>query len=113
MSALRYHAPYMEYAKTRLHARFDLGGSNILACSMDDLPGAREALALSGDNDNGYAPLIDAIAARYGATPSEVTTAGSRHRGGRRAHFEVGKWKLASLAWLLCGHRAVTTLARV
>ena len=28
-------------------------------------------------------------------------------------HFEVGKWKLASLAWLLCGQRAVTTLARV
>jgi aspartate/methionine/tyrosine aminotransferase len=75
MSVLRYHAPYMEYAKTRPHARFDLGGSNILACSLDDLPGAREALALSGDNDNGYAPLIDAIAAHYGATPSEVTTA--------------------------------------
>ena len=75
MSAIRYHAPYMEYAKTRLHARFDLGGSNILACSLDDLPGAREALALNGDNDNGYAPLVEAIAARYGATPSEVTTA--------------------------------------
>jgi aspartate/methionine/tyrosine aminotransferase len=75
MSGLRYHAPYMEYAKTREHARFDLGGSNILACSLDDLPGAREALALSGDNDSGYAPLLDAIAARYGSSPSRVTTA--------------------------------------
>jgi len=28
-------------------------------------------------------------------------------------YLEVGKWKLASLAWLVRGHRAVTTLARV
>jgi hypothetical protein len=75
MNGLRYHAPYMEYAKTRQHARFDLGGSNVLACSVDDLPGALEAVSLSGDNDNGYAPLIEAIAARYGASPSRVTTA--------------------------------------
>ncbi len=75
MTLLRYHAPYMEYAKTREHAHFDLGGSNILACSLDDLPGAREVLALSGDNDNGYAPLIDAIATRYGSSPTRVTTA--------------------------------------
>ena len=75
MTVLRYHAPYMEYAKTREHARFDLGGSNILACSIDDLPGARDAIALNGDNDTGYAPLVDAIAARYGASPSRITTA--------------------------------------
>jgi len=75
MSAPRYHAPYIEYAKTREHARFDLGGSNILACSIDDLPGARDAVALSGDNDTGYAPLIDAIAGRSGTTPSHITTA--------------------------------------
>ena len=75
MSGLRYHAPYMEYAKTRHHARFDLGGSNILACSLDDLPGANEAVALNGDNDNGYAPLIDAIASRYGSSSNRVTTA--------------------------------------
>lgn len=75
MTLLRYHAPYMEYAKTRAHARFDLGGSNILACSLDDLPGAREAIALSGDNDTGYAPLVDAIAAHSGASPAHITTA--------------------------------------
>ena len=75
MTPLRYHAPYMEYAKTREHARFDLGGSNILACSLDDLPGAREAIALSGDNDTGYAPLVDAIAAHSGSLPAHVTTA--------------------------------------
>jgi aspartate/methionine/tyrosine aminotransferase len=72
---LRYHAPYMEWAKTRPAPEFDLAGSNILACSLDDLPGAREAVSLSGANDNGYGPLIDAIASRYGVDPEHVTTA--------------------------------------
>ncbi|MEO5894417.1 MAG: aminotransferase class I/II-fold pyridoxal phosphate-dependent enzyme [Vicinamibacterales bacterium] len=68
-------APYMAWAKTRPSPRFDLAGSNVLTCSITDLPGASEALALSGNNDNGYAPLMGAIAARYGVTPSQVTTA--------------------------------------
>jgi aspartate/methionine/tyrosine aminotransferase len=65
----------MEWAKTRPHPEFDLAGSNILACTIDDLPGAREAVSLSGSNDNGYAPLLDAVAARYGTTATHVTTA--------------------------------------
>ena len=72
---LRFHAPYMEWAKTRPTATYDLAISNVLACSIDDLPGAADALALTGRNDTGYAPLIDAIAARYGVTPAQVTTA--------------------------------------
>lgn len=71
----RYHAPYMEWAKSRPSPRFDLAGSNVLACSVDDLPGAREAIEFSGKNNNGYAPLVDAIAARYGVDPHRVTTA--------------------------------------
>src|SRR6187401_1576571 len=73
---LRYHAPYMEWAKTRAAAEFDLAGSNILGCSLDDLPGARAAVDLAGSNDNGYRPLIEAIGARYGVDPARVTTAG-------------------------------------
>ncbi len=72
---LRYHAPYMEWAKTRPHPEFDLAGSNILACTMEDLPGAQEAVSLSGSNDNGYEPLMDAIATRYATTKTHVTTA--------------------------------------
>lgn len=74
--AIRYHAPYMEWAKTRAAAECDLAGSNIQACSLDDLPGARAALDLSGANDNGYRPLVEAIGARYGVDPDWVTTAG-------------------------------------
>ena len=65
----------MEWAKTRPSAQFDLAGSNILACTLDDLPGAREAISLSGANDTGYAPLIEAIASRYGVGVDCVTTA--------------------------------------
>jgi aspartate/methionine/tyrosine aminotransferase len=72
---MRFHAPYMEWAKTRPTPEFDLAGSNILACSLDDLPGARDAISLSGANDTGYRPLLEAIAARYGVTPDQVTTA--------------------------------------
>lgn len=65
----------MEWAKSRPAAAFDLAGSNVLDCSLDDLPGARDALALSGSNDNGYRPLLEAIATRYAVDAAQVTTA--------------------------------------
>jgi aspartate/methionine/tyrosine aminotransferase len=83
--SLRFHAPYMEWAKTRPLARFDLAGSNVLACDLDDLDGWRDAMSLSGRNDNGYAPLIEAIAAQYKVDPSRVTTA----TGAAGANFQT------------------------
>jgi aspartate/methionine/tyrosine aminotransferase len=68
-------APYMEWAKRHPRSRVSLAGSNLLSCQLTDLPGAREALELYGDNDNGYAPLADAIAARYGVSRDMVVTA--------------------------------------
>ena len=82
---LRFHAPYMEWAKSRLPARFDLAISNVLTCTIDDLPGAPGALALSGPNDNGYPPLLEAIARRYGVTSARITTA----QGASGANFLV------------------------
>jgi len=82
---LRFHAPYMEWAKTRPTPRFDLATSSILACSIDDLPGARDAIALTGSNNNGYAPLMQAIATRYGVSADQVTTA----QGASGANFLV------------------------
>jgi hypothetical protein len=75
----------MEWAKTRPAARFDLAISNMLGCSIEDLPGAADALALSGRNDNGYAPLLEAIATRYGVRPAQVTTG----QGASGANFLV------------------------
>lgn len=69
-------APYMEWAKSRRKPELDLAGSNLLACSLDELPGAREALDIAGESPNGYPPLVDAIARRYGVPADRVATAG-------------------------------------
>lgn len=69
-------APYMEWAKTRPRPAIDLAGSNLVACTLDDLPGAREAVDIAGESPEGYPPLLDAIAARYGVGAESVATAG-------------------------------------
>ncbi|HEV2063811.1 MAG TPA: pyridoxal phosphate-dependent aminotransferase [Thermoanaerobaculia bacterium] len=69
-------ALYMEWAKGRPVPAIDLAGSNLLACSLSDLPGARESLDLAGDSPEGYGPLLEAIAARHGVGPDRVALAG-------------------------------------
>ncbi len=68
-------APYLLWAKTRQAAAIDLAGSNLLPCAIEDLPGAREAVDLSAPNDNGFAPLVTAIALHYGVDAGRVVTA--------------------------------------
>lgn len=68
-------APYMHWSKTHARATHELTGSNLAPLALDELPGAREALALNGPNDEGYRPLVEAIAARYGVAPERVCTA--------------------------------------
>lgn len=68
-------APYMHWSKLHERATHDLTGSNLHPLGLDELPGAVEALALHGPNDEGYAPLIEAIAGRYGVAPERVCTA--------------------------------------
>jgi aspartate/methionine/tyrosine aminotransferase len=65
----------MEWAKLHVRPTYNLAGSNLLACGVEDLPGAREALQINGDNDEGYRPLVEAIAGRYGVSPQMVATA--------------------------------------
>lgn len=68
-------APYMLWAKTREAAEIDLAGSNLLPCTLEELPGIAGALQLTAPNDNGYAPLVDSIAAHCGVTADRVVTA--------------------------------------
>ena len=75
MSSPTVWAPYMHWAKIHARVRYDLTGSNLLPCTLDDLPGASEALQLQGPNDEGYAPLVEAIAQRYGVAAERVCTA--------------------------------------
>jgi aspartate/methionine/tyrosine aminotransferase len=67
-------APYLLWAKTRQPAAIDLAGSNLLPCAMEDLPGARDAVDLFAPNDNGYAPVMSAIAAHYGVSASRIVS---------------------------------------
>lgn len=68
-------APYMRWAKQHPPARYDLSGSNLVSCTLDDLPGAADALTLNGLNPDGYPPLVDAIAQRYGVPRDRIATA--------------------------------------
>ncbi len=68
-------SPYVAWMKRAPQVAYDLMGSNLLHCRMDDLPGAREQLELDGFNEEGYEPLVGAIAERYGVTPSQVSVA--------------------------------------
>jgi len=68
-------APYLYWAKTRPAAAFDLAASNLLACTLDDLPGAREAVDLTAPDRGGYPPLVEAIAAHYRVATERVVTA--------------------------------------
>ncbi|HUL75455.1 MAG TPA: pyridoxal phosphate-dependent aminotransferase [Vicinamibacterales bacterium] len=67
-------APYLLWAKTRQPAAIDLAGSNLLPCTIDDVPGAREAMDITAPNDNGYPPLLSAIARHYGVTEDRIVT---------------------------------------
>jgi len=68
-------APYMTWAKHHPPAKHDLCGSNLLDLQLDELKGARESLEISGRNDEGYPPLVEAIAMRYGVAEERVATA--------------------------------------
>jgi len=68
-------ADYLLWAKRRPHPANDLGRSDVVACTLDELPGARAALELSGRNDEGWGPLVDRVAVRYGMRTDQVATA--------------------------------------
>ena len=68
-------AAYMEWARKRPAPAIDLAGSNLLACTLNDLPGARDAVDLSGESAIGYRPLLDAIARKNGVGIDRIALA--------------------------------------
>jgi len=67
-------APYMTWSKHHDKATFDLSGSNLLPCTLDEFPEALEAMALYGRNDDGWSPLIEAISSRYEVGTDQIAT---------------------------------------
>jgi len=71
---------YMEWAKTRKRARFDLCLSGMSNLSLRELGIDMEDLEICGENSYGYLPLIQAIANRYQVHEDNVMlTIGTSH----------------------------------
>lgn len=68
-------APYRTWAKHYDPPRWDLTVSAVAPCGMADLPGILEAVDLFDRNDEGYAPLVRALARRYRTEPDRIVTA--------------------------------------
>lgn len=70
-------SPYMEWAKTRSHARYNLATSGITNVSIAEFPFCTDALEITYGG-YGYPPLLERVAQHNGVTPDcVVTTAGT------------------------------------
>jgi aspartate/methionine/tyrosine aminotransferase len=67
--------PYVAWMKRAPEVTYNLMGSNLLHCQVEDLPGAREELALDAFHEEGYEPLLADIAGRYGVEMDRVSVA--------------------------------------
>jgi aspartate/methionine/tyrosine aminotransferase len=65
---------YITWAKRQAAAHYNLANSGILGCDLNDLPITVDDIALNGPNHEGYAPLKEAIALKYGVTADQVVT---------------------------------------
>jgi len=68
-------APYRNWARRYAPPKWDLASSYVQPCTLDDVPGALEAVDLNDRNEDGYAPLVRALARRYATEPENVLTA--------------------------------------
>ncbi len=73
MSAL--YSEYMEWAKTRSAARFNLASSGVAAFPLAELGIAASDLEICGDSTWGYAPLQERLARKAGVDPDRVVHA--------------------------------------
>ncbi|HEY3138337.1 MAG TPA: aminotransferase class I/II-fold pyridoxal phosphate-dependent enzyme [Blastocatellia bacterium] len=66
---------YIEWAKTRSQARFNLATSGVLHYPIAELPVAIDDIELSGPSWYGYEPLQQALAAKCGVSRENVVAA--------------------------------------
>src|SRR5262245_47562033 len=63
---------YITWVKRHAAARYNLANSGILGCDLNDLPITTDDVALNGKNEEGYGPLKEAIATKYGVNVDQV-----------------------------------------
>jgi len=68
-------SPYMEFAKLRSAARFNLATSGLMSYPLAQLPVRLEELEINGPTGYGYQPLQQRLAARNGVGPECVVAA--------------------------------------
>ncbi len=66
---------YMQFAKLRSDATYNLASSGIMPCSIWDLPVRLDDLDINGPTLYGYAPLKERLAELNGVTPEHVVCA--------------------------------------
>ncbi|WP_321478075.1 pyridoxal phosphate-dependent aminotransferase [uncultured Paludibaculum sp.] len=71
----RKYSDYMNWAKTRSHARFNLATSGVGSFPLRELPIGIDDLEINGDTKYGFPPLRQALAAKCGVSPDCVVTA--------------------------------------
>jgi aspartate/methionine/tyrosine aminotransferase len=68
------YSAYMEWAKTRSSARFNLASSGLAAYPLAELGAGPDVLEL-GDSFYGYAPLLERLARKTGVDPDRIVHA--------------------------------------
>jgi len=74
-AARKKRSPYMEWAKTRSHARFNLATSGLLNFPFKEFPLQIDDLELTATGGYGHEPLIQRLARHTGAAEQCVVTA--------------------------------------
>ena len=69
------HSPYMDWAKLHSTAKFNLATSGMVGFPLSELDVRINELEINGVNPYGYAPLLEAISARYRVPQECVVTA--------------------------------------
>jgi aspartate/methionine/tyrosine aminotransferase len=69
------HSPYMDWSKRHSTATFNLATSGMLGISWPELGVGMNELEINGLSPYGYAPLLEAISARYGVPQECIVTA--------------------------------------
>ncbi len=66
---------YMRWAKEHAAARYNLANSGMLRCEASELELEPGDVLVNAVNPDGYPPLLEALAGRYGVAPEQVVPA--------------------------------------
>jgi len=68
-------SPYMQFAKLRSDAKYNLASSGVMSYPLSELPVKLEDLEINGTDSYGYAPLLERLARLNGVPPECVMAA--------------------------------------